>query len=122
MGYAGTNGLAAFEAQFATFLLALAAFERRLLLRLGYYALSAFSVLCLMYSLSRGGYAALFAGCLFLGVVKQRKLLVLMTLFLLTWTLIVPQAVTERVSMTQQEGGLDHSSELRLTLWRTLCS
>ncbi|HEY1207453.1 MAG: O-antigen ligase family protein [Bryobacteraceae bacterium] len=117
MGYAGTNGLAAFEAQFATFLLALAAFERRHLLRLGYYALSAFSVVCLMYSLSRGGYAALFAGCLFLGVVKQRKLLVLMTVFLLIWTFIVPQAVTERVAMTQQDGELDHSAELRLTLW-----
>jgi O-antigen ligase len=117
MGYAGTNGLAAFEAQFATFLLAMAAFERRRLLRLGYYALFAFSALCLMYSLSRGGYAALLVGCLFVCVLKQRKLLVLMAVFLLTWTTIVPHAVTERVTMTEQSGGLDHSSELRLTLW-----
>lgn len=117
MGYAGTNGLAAFEAQFATFALALAAFERRRPLRLGYYGLSVFSVVCLMYSLSRGGYAAVLAGFLFVGVVKQRKLLLLMAVFLLTWTTIVPHAVTERVSMTEQGGELDHSSELRLTLW-----
>jgi O-antigen ligase len=70
-----------------------------------------------MYSLSRGGYAALLVGCLFVCVLKQRKLLVLMAVFLLTWTTIVPHAVTERVTMTEQSGGLDHSSELRLTLW-----
>jgi len=119
MGYAGNNGLAAFEAQFATFLLIMAAFERRRLLKLGYYAVAGFSALCLMYSLSRGGYAAFLVGCLFLAVFKQRKLLVLMALFLLTWTTIVPTAVTERVSMTEQnDGGLDHSAETRLTLWQ----
>jgi len=119
MGYAGNNGLAAFEAQFATFLLIMAAFERRRLLKLGYYGVAGFSALCLMYSLSRGGYAAFLVGCLFLAVFKQRKLLVLMALFLLTWTTIVPTAVTERVSMTEQnDGGLDHSAETRLTLWQ----
>jgi len=117
MGYAGVNGLAAFEAQFAVFVLALAAFERRLLLRLGYYALSAFSMVCLMYALSRGAYIALLTGCLFVGFVKQRKLLVAMAVFVLTFSAIVPAAVTQRVSMTEQSGGLDHSSELRLTLW-----
>ena len=119
MGYAGNNGLAAFEAQFATFLLIMAAFERRRLLKLGYYGVAGFSALCLMYSLSRGGYAAFLVGCLFLAVFKQRKLLVLMALFLLTWTTIVPTAVTERVSMTEQnDGGLDHSAETRLTIWQ----
>ncbi len=117
MGYAGTNGLAAFEAQFTVLLLALAAFARKRLLQLALYALAAFSVSCLMYSLSRGGYAAMLTGGLFLGVVKQRKLLVLMAAFLLTWTAFVPAAVTQRVSMTDEDGALDHSSELRLTLW-----
>jgi O-antigen ligase len=117
MGYAGTNGLGAFEAQFTMLLLALAAFERRRLLRLGYYALSVFSMFCLMYSLSRGAYLALFAGCLFLGAVKQRKLLLLTAAFLLTWTAIVPPAVTERVTMTRQDGELDHSAGTRLTIW-----
>jgi putative inorganic carbon (HCO3(-)) transporter len=117
MGYAGTNGLAAFEAQFATLLLALAAFERKRLLRLGYYALAAFSGSCLMYSLSRGGYLALFVGALFVAVVKQRKLLVVMIVFALTAAAIVPNAVLQRVEMTSEGGELDHSSEIRLTLW-----
>ena len=72
-----------------------------------------------MYSLSRGGYIALLAGCFFLGLAKQRKLLILLIVFLFVWTAIVPTAVTERVSMTNQgDGELDHSSETRLTLWQ----
>jgi putative inorganic carbon (hco3(-)) transporter len=118
MGYAGINGLAAFEAQFTTFVLAIAAFERRRLWRLAYWGLAAFSASCLMYALSRGAYVALLIGVLFLGVVKQRKLLVLMGVFALTAATIVPPAVIERVQMTSKgDGELDHSAETRLTLW-----
>jgi O-antigen ligase len=119
MGYAGTNGLAAFEAQFAIFLVALAGFERKRLLRLGYFALAVFSALCLVYSLSRGGYVALLVGWLFIGLTKQRKLLLLLIVFGLTWTALVPTAVQQRVLMTYDEHNqtLDHSAETRLTLW-----
>lgn len=120
MGYAGTNGLAAFEAQAATFLLALAAFERRSLLRLAYRSLAVFSVVCLMYSFSRGGYVAFLVGWLFLGLTKQRTLVVLFVIFLCTWTFIVPHAVQQRVSMTydEQNHTLDHSAETRISLWQ----
>ena len=37
VGYAGINGMAALEAQFATFLLALAAFEKNRWMQLAYY-------------------------------------------------------------------------------------
>jgi putative inorganic carbon (hco3(-)) transporter len=119
MGYAGSNGLAAFEAQVATFLLALAAFERKFLLRVGYRSLAAFSAVCVMYSFSRGGYLALLVGCLFLGLVRQRALLVLLLAFGFTWTSLVPPAVQQRVLMTydKQSGSLDHSAETRLVLW-----
>jgi putative inorganic carbon (HCO3(-)) transporter len=119
MGYAGSNGLAAYEAQFAILLIALASFERKFWLRTGYYLLGVFSAICLMYSLSRGGYAALLVGWLFLGVVKQRKLLVLLAMFILTWAGLVPQAVQQRVMMSYdaQSGTLDHSAETRLVLW-----
>lgn len=119
MGYAGTNGLAAYEAQFATFAIALASFERRFWLRAAYYLLGIFSAICLMYSLSRGGYAALLVGWLFLGIVKERKLLVVLIIFVLTWTNLVPPAVQQRVMMSYdtQSGRLDHSAETRLDLW-----
>jgi O-Antigen ligase len=119
MGYAGSNGLAAFEAQIAMLMFVLAAFERKVLLRIGYYFLAGFSALCLTYSLSRGGYLAFVAGCLFVGLLKQRKLLLLLAVLVFSWTSIVPQAVQNRVSMSydKRSGSLDHSAETRLTLW-----
>lgn len=118
MGYAGVNGLAAFEAQVVMTLLGLASFKHRRWFRPACFALAVFSALCLMYSLSRGGYAALLVGWLFIGVVRQRKLLVLLGLFLCTWTALVPNAVRERVAMTYDEDrGLDRTSTQRVRLW-----
>jgi O-antigen ligase len=119
MGYAGTNGLAAFSAQAVGFLLSLAAFERNFWVRLGYYGVAVYSAFCLMYSLSRGGYVALLCCLLFLGLLKQRKLFVLLGIFAFTWTTIVPPAVEQRVEMTynSQTGELDNSAETRLSLW-----
>lgn len=119
MGYAGVNGLAAFEAQASVFLIALSSFEKRWGQRIAYLSLAAFSVVCLVYSLSRGGYLAFLAGCLFVGLVKQRKLLLLLALFLATWTSLVPPAVQQRVLMTYDETSheLDHSAATRLSLW-----
>src|SRR5260370_17196869 len=99
MGYAGFNGFAAFEAQFAVFLLALAAFKEKLLVKLGFIGLAVFSVICLMYSLSRGGYLALLAGCFFLGFVKQRKLLVLFGIFFCIWSHLPPPALQPSLPM-----------------------
>jgi O-antigen ligase len=119
MGYAGVNGLAAFEAQFASLMVALATFERKRLLKWSYSLVALLSCFCLMYSLSRGGYLALIAGFLFLGLVRQHKLLVVMLVFGLAWTSLVPNAVRQRITMTYdtKDGGLDHSSETRVDLW-----
>jgi putative inorganic carbon (hco3(-)) transporter len=118
MGYAGVNGLAAFEAQATMFILALAVFEKKLLYKFGYLGVAAASGLCMMYSLSRAGYLAFAAGWLFLGAVKQRKLLGLLVVFCLVGTALIPNAVRSRVLMTYDGGGeLDHSSETRVNLW-----
>ncbi|HLH37709.1 MAG TPA: O-antigen ligase family protein [Bryobacteraceae bacterium] len=118
MGYAGVNGLAAFEAQFAIFLLAMGISQIKMLFRIAYLSLSGFSAMCLMYSLSRGGYVAFAAGMVFLGLVKQRLLLVWIVVFAFVWTAVLPNAVTSRVTMTVDDSGeLDHSADTRLTLW-----
>jgi O-antigen ligase len=120
MGYAGSNGLAAFEAQVTMFLLALGALEKKFWLRLGYRALAVFSAVCVIYSLSRGGYVALLAGCLFLGLVRQRSLLVLLIVALFTWTSLMPPAAQQRIltSYDTESGSVDHSAETRLELWQ----
>src|SRR5262249_17979046 len=116
MGYAGVNGLAAFEAQAAVLLLALASFEKNKPWKLGYLALAFFSINCLMFALSRAGYVAFLLGWFFLGIARQRVLLILLAIFLFTWQTVVPGAVRERVLMTSNVyGGYDHSAELRLS-------
>lgn len=119
IGYAGVNGFAAFQAQFAIFLLALYCYEKKPLLKWAYLGTAAFSIYCLLFSFSRGGYAAFLAGCLFLGIFKNRGLLVLVVAFLFTWQTIVPTAVQERIMMTEGEGGsgIDSSAGTRLTIW-----
>ena len=119
MGYAGSNGLAAFEAQFAIFLLCMSGCLRNVRAKIGCLALAGYSVLCLMYSFSRGGYAAFLAGWVVLGVMRQRILLVLLLVFLLVWTAVVPNAVKMRVDMTYDEnsGEIDHSAQLRVEMW-----
>lgn len=117
LGQAGANGLGAFAAQSAVLLIALAGFQERLLLRSAAYALAAFSVVGLMYSFSRGGYIAFAVACLFIGIVHQRKLLLLMIVIGLSWATIVPNAVEQRISRTDEGGELDHSSEIRIALW-----
>ncbi len=114
LGQAGANGLGAFTAQAGVSCLAVAAFVRPLWLKLPFYGLSFFSSLCLMYSFSRGAYIAFFAAVLFVGIFKQRLLLVGMLVFGLLWASVVPEAVRDRVGIG---GGLDHSSETRVTLW-----
>jgi O-antigen ligase len=118
MGYAGVNGLAALEAQFSVFLLGLYSMHKKILPKVGYFLLLGTCLVALTYTLSRGGYAAVLVGALFVGVVQNRKVLVILALFLFTWQAIVPTAVRERVFMTtDNRGQLDPSAGDRVTLW-----
>jgi putative inorganic carbon (hco3(-)) transporter len=119
MGYAGVNGFAAYEAQFVILLLALAFFLKNVWLKVACYALVFFSTICLLFSFSRGAYLATVLGCLFLGIVKERKLILVLAVLAFTWTTVLPEAVQERITMTydQSSGQLDHSAELRVDLW-----
>lgn len=120
MGYAGVQGLAAFNAQYAWFLVAVAGAQRLRMVWLALISLALFAANCVMYSFSRGGYVAFLAGWLFIGIAKYRKLLVVLVVFALMWASLVPGAVRDRVLMTYdpQSQELDHSAEVRLDLWR----
>ena len=118
MGYAGVNGMAAFEASMATVLLALAFFERNYLLKFAYYGTAGFSIYCIMFAFSRGGYLALLMGILFLGITKRRIILVSMAIFLVSWQEIVPTSVQQRVMGTvTSDGNLESSANIRVNLW-----
>ncbi len=117
LGY-GSNQTAAFLAQFAMFFWGVAEFVKRRKYKLICYGLVATTIFATMYTFSRGAYAALLISIALLGVLKDRKLLVIGFVFLLTWTAVVPTAVRQRVEMTQNSNGqLEASARERVRLW-----
>ncbi len=118
LGFAGSNGLAAFLAQFAMFFWGFVQFVKTKKYKLLGYGLVALTLFATMYTFSRASYIAVVAGAFLLGVLKDRKLLILVGVFLFTWQLVVPKAVTERVNMTENSNGqLEASAQERVDLW-----
>lgn len=73
----------------------------------------------IIYSYSRGAYLAVLISLLFFGLIKNRKILLIVGLLFVVWTSVLPTSVVERINMTQnQEGQLDNASEVRLLVWR----
>jgi putative inorganic carbon (HCO3(-)) transporter len=118
LGWAGSNGLAAFLAQFSMFFWGLAQFLKKGRYRILCYVLVGMTVFATMYTFSRASYIALVATTFVLGVLKDRKLIPVIILFMFTWQVVVPTAVTERVNMTQSSSGkLESSAQQRVNLW-----
>jgi putative inorganic carbon (HCO3(-)) transporter len=117
LGY-GSNQTAAFLAQFAMFFWGVAQFLKKKKHKLICYGLVAITIFATMYTFSRGAYAAVVVSVLILGILKNRKILLLAAVFLLTWQAVVPTAVRQRVDMTQNSNGkLDASANERVRLW-----
>jgi putative inorganic carbon (HCO3(-)) transporter len=114
----GSNQTAAFLAQFAMFFWGFLQFIKRKKFKLIGYLLVAATLFGTMYEFSRGAYLAVLVGVLVLGILKDRKLLVILGLFLFTWQALVPVAVQQRVMMTRNSSGqLESSAQERVDLW-----
>ena len=114
----GSNQTAAYLAQFSLFFWGFAIFLRRFKWKLVAYGIVAATLLATMYCFSRGAYLGVVASVVILGIVKDRKLLLICAVFLLMWQAIVPPAVTQRVQMTHTEDGqLETSAQERVDLW-----
>ena len=117
LGY-GSNQTAAFLAQFAMFFWGAVRFLKRFKVRVAAYGTVALTLLACMYCFSRAAYLAIVLCVVVLGILKDRKLLILAAVFLVSWQAIVPAAVTERVKMTHDESGnLEASAQERVDLW-----
>ncbi len=121
--YLGPNEFASFFSHFLFIPLGLFYFDKNIIRR-GFYLLTfLFSCYPLIWSFSRGAYAASFAGLLFISVVKDRRILLLLILLVAYWTIILPDAVVERITMTITESGeLESSSGDRVILWKNASS
>jgi O-antigen ligase len=118
LGY-GSNLTAAYLAMFVMFIWGFLQFVKTKKYKLFGYGLVAISLYATMYMFSRGGYVAVLVSVLLLGVLKDRKLLVIFGVFLLTWQLVLPKSVQQRVTMTESASGqLDPSAEGRIQLWK----
>jgi len=118
LGFAGSNGLAAFLAQFSMFFWGFGQFLKRRKAKMLCYALVATTIFATMYTFSRASYIAVVAGAILLGIFKDRKILIVVAIFLFTWQAIVPVAVTERIMMTKNDSGqLEASAQERVDLW-----
>jgi O-antigen ligase len=117
LGY-GSNQTAAFLAQFGMFFWGFALSLRKKRFKLLSYGLVAITLLTTMYTFSRGAYLAVLVSVLLLGLLRDRKLLLVLGVFLLTWQTVVPTAVRERVTMTKNANGqLEESAQERVSLW-----
>jgi len=115
----GVNQLAAFLAQFGMFFWGFGKFVKQWTVKLACYGLVAITILATVYTFSRGAYLAILVSVLVLGLLKDRKLLLVLAVFLLTWQTIVPPAVTQRVNMTEDaNGALEASAQERVDLWQ----
>jgi len=119
LGYAGENGMGAFQAEMAIFFIGLACFLKKTAPRIVLWTVATTSVYCLLLTFSRGGYLGFLVGLLVLGIIRERTLLLVLAVLLVSWQGLVPNAVRERVLMTyQQDEGLDSSAQERVTIWQ----
>jgi putative inorganic carbon (HCO3(-)) transporter len=114
----GANQLAAFLVQFAMFFWGFLQFLKKRKYKLASYAIVGVTLIAAMYTFSRGGYLAIIVSVFFLALLKDRKLFIVLAIFLCTWQFIVPPAVTQRVTMTTDaNGALEASAQERVDLW-----
>lgn len=116
-GYAGQNGLAAFMVEFLILLLAIAPAVKGLAFKLLTWSSILLAAYCVLFSFSRGGYVGALGGLVVLGLMKDRRYLVLVVLLLATWQAAVPNAVRERILMTYDGQQVESSANERLQLW-----
>lgn len=117
LGY-GSNQTAAYLSQFALFFWGFGQYLKRKKAKLISYSLTAVTLLACMYCFSRAAYMAIVVCVIMLGILKDRKLIVVAALFLFTWQAVLPEAVTQRVNMTHNDDGqLEASAQERVDLW-----
>src|SRR5215510_6771802 len=121
LGYAGVNGLAAFEAMFCSLLLGIFVFTRKSFSKAAMAVIIATCSYCLLFSFSRGGYVGFLVGLVAVGLFKSRWLLLAVVVIVIGWQTLLPIAVQERIAMTTgdaAEGAVfDSSAQERIELW-----
>mgnify|MGYP001329883966 CR=1 FL=1 len=129
MAFLGPNEVAAFHAIYTLFILGLFFVDKNVKRRFAYVLLMIGGTYCVLYSYSRGAYVALLLTAFFIAFVKERKLLIVMIVFLIFWKAILPTSVVDRIANTIVEdgaradvvevGGVQLETAMRTDIWET---
>jgi len=98
--FLGANELGIFYAMYTFLLLGISYFIEDKKLKYFILFVCACNFYPIVYSYSRSGYMCIIAGILILGILKDRKLLLLFIVLLLFYKFVLPNSVVERIDMT----------------------
>ena len=120
-GYLGANEFAAFILNYLAFGIGVLFFSSISFKFKSFLILTVcFGVFCILYSYSRGAYLGLVIVILFFSIFdkKIRIGIILIAIVGILGTQLLPQSITERITMTQtEEGEIENSAGGRLYLW-----
>jgi len=117
--WTGVNAVAAFYASYTFVLLGIIIFDRAKIRRFLFMLAILFNTYCVLFLYSRGAYAAILAGLLFICLFHKKVFLIPLLLLLFYWQTILPPKVVERINQTKtEEGTLDSSAQNRLDMWK----
>jgi putative inorganic carbon (hco3(-)) transporter len=127
LGYAGVNGLAAFVSIMGLFLAALVTIRVGTKLRTIAFIALLGCVYCLLFAFSRGAYLSFAGGLLLIALLQKRYLLAFGLTGLFGLALVLPGAVSERISGTYVQTGsgeevLESSAQERVIIWEDAIS
>ncbi|MFX0124546.1 MAG: O-antigen ligase family protein [Candidatus Hodarchaeota archaeon] len=98
--FLGPNEMGIFYAMYTFLLLGISYFIEDKKLKYFVLFVCACNFYPLLYSFSRAGYTCAIAGILTLGILKDRRLLIVLFALLILYRVILPTAVVERIDMT----------------------
>ena len=105
IGYLGPNELGLFYSIYTFLLLGISYFVEDKKLKYLMLFVCACNFYPILFSYSRSAYLCALAGFLTLGLLKDRKLLVLLIVLVIFYSFILPRSVVERINMTFLEEG-----------------
>jgi len=100
LSFLGPNELGIFYSMYTFLLLGISYFVDNRKLKYLLLFVCACNLYPILYSFSRSGYMCAVAGILFLGVMKDRKFLLLLIVLVIFYRLVLPTSVVERIDMT----------------------
>ncbi len=103
--FLGPNELGVFYAMYTMLLLGISYFVEEKKLRYAILAVCACNLYPILFSYSRAAYISTMAGLLALGLLKDRRILVLVAVIVLFYRFILPVSVVERIDMTFLDKG-----------------